>query len=145
MKRISFVALTVLLVMLLLAACGKEPEPEFDLDYGTSQLYTHEEMDEAILLIHMEFVTWDGCELHAIRYAGDEACTEENLQWLNELAEAREQELHFTQCIEFLSDFHSPVEESEADAWNHDYEYTDFQWWLGRTADGQWHLVTWGY
>ena len=26
-----------------------------------------------------------------------------------------------------------------------DKDYTDYQWWLGRTADGGWEIVTFGY
>jgi hypothetical protein len=145
MRRIRALLLAALLA-LVLAACGQADDPPaYDVDYGNSSLYTQKELEEAVLLIQMEFATWDGCEMHGIRYGGDETCTQENLDWLNELSESREQELQFTQCAMFLSDFHSPVEEHEADAWNHDYEYTDWQWWLGRTAEGQWVLMTWGY
>ena len=145
MKKTAAILLSILL-FLSLCACGNASDPpDYPIDYGSSQLYSREEMDAAILLIQMEFATWDGCEMHAIRYAGDAQCTSENLAWLNELAEAREQELSFTDCICFVSDFHSPVEEHEADAWNHDFEYTDWQWWLGHSADGEWTLMTWGY
>ena len=29
--------------------------------------------------------------------------------------------------------------------WEADKEYTDWEWWLARTADGGWQLLTWGY
>jgi D-alanyl-D-alanine carboxypeptidase len=45
--------------------------------------------------------------------------------------------------VEFLTDFHSPVEAEGA--WEPDHEYKDYQWWLGRTDDGGWEVVTWGY
>ena len=45
--------------------------------------------------------------------------------------------------IEFLTDFHSPVE--GGGAWEPDTEYTDYQWWLAREADGGWELLSWGY
>ena len=48
-----------------------------------------------------------------------------------------------TQCIEFLSDFNSPRE--GGGAWQADYEYNDWQWWLARTDGGSWQLLTWGY
>ena len=136
----------LLVACLALSACGKAAEsPAYPIELGSSRIFTQQELEDAVLLVQMEFATWDGCEMHRIAYAGDELCTQENLDWLNELSESREQELQFTQCAMFLSDFHSPVEEHEADAWNHDYEYTDWQWWLGRTAEGQWVLMTWGY
>ena len=114
--------------------------PEVAVDLGSSELYTQEERNDAVLLIKDKFATFDGCELHSIRYAGDEAVNEENLTWLNSLAEGAE----FTQVAEFLSDFHSPVEEGPY-AWEIDMEYKDYQWWLARKKDGAWKLVSWGY
>ena len=51
----------------------------------------------------------------------------------------------FTQVVEFLMDFHSPVKEEMPSAWTLDKEYADFQWWLSRTEDGDWEVATWGY
>ena len=143
----------LLVACLALSACGKAAEsPAYPIELGSSRLFTQQELEDAVLLVQMEFATWDGCEMHRIAYAGDELCTQENLDWLNELAAAREESdplgedrLQFTRCACFVSDFHSPVEEHEAEAWIHDYEYTDWQWWLGCTADGEWYLMTWGY
>ena len=45
--------------------------------------------------------------------------------------------------IEFLSDYHSPVD--AVGAWEPDTEYTDWQWWLARTEGGEWELMTCGY
>ena len=109
------------------------------IDYGTSDLYTEEDMDAAIKLIREEFDTWDGCEMHSIRYAGDEYNSKESLDWVNNLDDGYD----FTECIKFLSDFHTPKD--AAGAWEADTEYTDWNWWLGRTADGNWKLVNWGY
>ena len=116
-----------------------EPEEPVSIDYGRSYLFTEREMDHAIALILDEFDTWDGCEMHSIRYAGDECNSRRNVRWLNSLDGGR----RFTECIAFLSDFHSPVE--GGGAWEPDYEYTDWQWWLARTEDGEWELVSWGY
>ena len=113
-----------------------ESEPMIDL--GSSGLYTEEQMEDAVFEIKREFATWDGCELHSIRYAGDECNSEENVQWMNDLAG----EQKYEQCIEFLADFHSPVE--DGGAWEPDKEYTDYQFWLGQTEDG-WDLLTFGY
>jgi len=30
-------------------------------------------------------------------------------------------------------------------AWEPDAEYNDWQWWLARSADGGWDLLTWGF
>ena len=122
---------------------GRIPSHAAKLDYGTSDIYSQEEMDQAITEIKKEFENWDGCELHSVRYAGDECNSEENLKWLNSLVDGAE----YTQCIEFISDFHSPVleEQLKDTAWEPDEEYTDYQWWLARKDGGDWELVSWGY
>ena len=85
-----------------------------------------------------KFASFAGCELHALRYAGDECDSEENVKWVNELDEGKD----YVQAVEFLSDFHSSAEGGEA--WEKDAEYTDWQWWLAREAGGGWQLVSWG-
>ena len=118
---------------------GAVNETDVEIDYGTSEIFTPEELAEAAIQIKCTFAGWKGCELHSLRYAGDEADKEENLQWLNSLNE----EAGYTHVAEFLTDFHSPVEAEGA--WEPDQEYKDYQWWLGRTDDGGWEVVTWGY
>ncbi len=149
-------ALCILLafvVLTALAACGgtspdREPgdgpaienaAPEVGIDLGESAIYTQEDLRAAVLAIREEFAAFEGCELHRLRYAGDESCTEENLHWMNEL----NPDGGYTQVAEFLSDFRSPAEETGA--WEADREYTDWQWWLARTENGGWEILTWGY
>ena len=114
-------------------------EPTVAIDCGDSKLYTQAELEAAVEKIKTEFTDWEGCELHSIRYAGDENCTEENLKWMNEL----NADGNYTQVAEFLMDFHSPME--QIGAWEADREYTDYQWWLARSADGGWDILTFGY
>lgn len=109
------------------------------MDYGTSDIYTQDDMDQAVDRIYGEFNTWTGCEMHSIRYGGDEANNAENIAWLNDLREGK----NYTECIEFLTDFHSPVE--DRGAWEADTEYEDWQWWLARADGGEWELISWGY
>ena len=112
--------------------------PEVKIDYGTSALYTKEELDEAIVQIKCRFAAF-GCELHSLTYAGDGANNADNLKWMNEFDDDNE----YTQVCEFLSDFHAP--ENIELGWESDMEYTNWQWWLARTDDGGWQLMTWGY
>ena len=112
---------------------------EVMVDYGDSKTYAQADMDAAIALIKAEIAAWDGVKLHSVRYAGDEANSTENLAWLNGLKEGQS----YTQCIEFLTDIHSPVK--GGGAWMPDREYTDWQWWLARAEGGDWQIVSWGY
>ena len=118
---------------------GKATDPEVTVDLGESKLYTEDELLEAVVQIKCRFASFEGCELHSLTYAGDECSTEENIKWMNDLDEGQ----GYTQVVEFLSDFHSPVE--EFGAWDTDREYEDWQWWLARTEEGGWQLLTWGY
>ena len=113
--------------------------PEAVIDLSGSSLYTEAELKDAMLAIKCKFAAWRGCELHSIRYAGDEANSAENLAWLNSLAEGAE----YTQVAEFLMDFHTAPDIQ--DAWEPDHAYADYQWWLARSADGGWEIVSWGY
>ena len=140
-------------MIFVMSACGTKTTgtaPEVAIDLGSSSLYTQEELNTAVLLIRDKFATFAGCELHSIRYAGDDANNKENLEWLNSLREVRSNippkdvGKRYVQVTEFLSNFHSPVEEGPY-AWELDMEYKDYQWWLGRLDDGRWEIVSWGY
>ena len=141
-------------VLLALPSCAEkkhEPAPEVAIDLGSSSLYTQAELNAAVLMIREKFASFAGdCELHSVRYAGDEANNEENLEWLNSLRRVRSNMppkdvgKQYVQVAEFLSNFHSPVEEGPY-AWELDMEYKDYQWWLGRLEDGRWEIVSWGY
>lgn len=118
---------------------GAVNETDIDLDYGSSEIYTPEQLKEAAIQIKCTFAGWKGCELHSLRYVGDEADNAKNLEWLN----SHDENAEYTHAAEFLTDFHSPVEASGA--WDPDQEYKDYQWWLGLTEDGTWKVVDWGY
>lgn len=123
------------------AAASAQAQTEVAVDYGSSELFTKQDMDAAMDLIEQEFNTWEGCELHSISYTSDEECNSENIAWMNEQKGTENEQ--FTQCIKFLSTFHSPKE--GGGAWEADKEYTDYEWWLARAEGGEWTLVTWGY
>ena len=116
-----------------------ESAPEVEIDLSGSEIYTEDELYDAMLAVKCRFAAFPGCVLTAIRYAGDEANSEENLAWLNTLAEGR----GYTEVSEFLTDFHTLPDAPETMEPEHDY--TDFQWWLARTAEGGWDVVSWGY
>ena len=122
MKRVLALLLSMICILELIG-CRKKAL-EVTIDYGTSSIYTEEDMNAAIELIKKEFNTWDGCELHSISYSSDDECSESNIAWMNELEEANDAKETFTECIMFKSDFHSP--KKGGGAWNADEEYTDW-------------------
>ena len=109
------------------------------IDLGGSKLYSGEELQDAMLAVKCQFAAWEDCELHAIRYAGDDANNEKNLTWLNSLTEGA----NYTQAVELLMDFHTAPEAKGS--WEPDHDYKDYQWWLARAEDGDWEIVSFGY
>ncbi len=116
-----------------------EPYGSVLIDYGYSELFTEQELYETVIQIKCKFAEWEGCELRCIYYAGDESSTEENVAYLNYVAERED----FTRAAEFLLDFRTPAE--TATTLDPDTEYTGYQWWYGFTEDGSFELVTRGY
>ena len=98
------------------------------IDFSESSLYDITELQAAAALVTEQFAGFEGCTMTSLRYAGDDACSEENLRWMNSLKDGR----HFTQCAEFLSDFVSdgtnPVLEKQGNTW------TTSGGWPARTA-----------
>ena len=118
---------------------GAVNETEVDIDYGQTELFTREELEEAAVQIKCQFALWEGCEMHTLRYAGDECNTDENIAWINSLSDGGK---YFAVC-KFVCDFHSPKE--NAGAMNPDEEYRNYEFWLGKNEDGDLDLVSWGY
>ena len=83
---------------------GQVEPSDATVDYGTSALFTRSERRDAVYVLRAEFDTWPGCQLHSVRYAGDESDSPENLEWINSLGDGKT----YTACIEFLTDFHTP-------------------------------------
>jgi D-alanyl-D-alanine carboxypeptidase len=109
------------------------------IDYGNSDLYTLEELEEAAVQVKCQFASFAGCQLHTLRYAGDAYNTPEELASLNHGNKGEP----YTQVAKFLSDFDAPEEGSEV--WEPGEKINDYEWWLARTTNGGWQLVTWGY
>ena len=118
---------------------GAVNSTELTVDLGTSELYTEEELKEAAIQVKCRFAAFDGCEMKSLRYAGDACNSEDNIRWLNEMDEDNE----YVQVVEFLSDFH--VSEDAKTTFNAGEDYKDYQWWLARTEEGGWQLLSWGY
>ena len=136
-------AILCLMLTLLFVSCGKADTSEVEIDYGTSSLYSKEDMDAAMKVIRKQFRSFEGCELHSLSYISDETCSDpDTLAWMNDLRTEKDTKDPFTQCIAFDSSFRSP--ENGGGAWEANEEYT-WSWWLARSEGGKWKLMTWGY
>ena len=115
----------------------------YEVDYGTSAVYTKADIDAAVDAVMAEFGTWKGCTMKEIAYTDDDTCAS-NLEYANSLREDGTPE--FDQAMVLTSDFRSPsAAESEGTAWEPDTDYDGYTWTLGRTAGGAWVLVGWGF
>ena len=92
---------------------------------------------EAEQLVQNQIDSWEGCKLYSLQYAGD-LYSQNNLDYCNSLAGT---ENRYTQCAVFLTEFRSPLFGGGAWEANTVYNWT---WYLGKTAGGQWELITWG-
>lgn len=128
---ISSVALTLIIVFGCISLWPAS------IDYGASDIYSRQDMDEAIDLIKEEFYSWNGCKLYSINYAGDNFCQRE-LEYCNTLAK---EGVTYDECIVFRIQFRSPI--FGGGAWNSNFRY-DWSWYLARTEGGEWELLTWG-
>lgn len=117
---------------------GTAKTTDVKIDYGTSELFTEDELKEAAVQIKCMFASF-GCELQSLRYVGDETNNEENLARMNTIDEGK----NYTQVIEFVSDFHTPAEGT--DVFEGDKDIKDYSWWLARKDNGGWQLITWGF
>ena len=121
----------------------QEVSPTHEVDYGSSSLYSKEDIDAAVDAVMAEFNTWKGCTMKRIAFTDDRSCSEA-LTYCNEMREKDAPE--FDEAMLLTSDFHSPSEEeSKGTAWEPDKDYTDYTWTLARTNSGEWQLLTWGY
>ncbi|MBQ6067470.1 MAG: hypothetical protein IJK89_11700 [Clostridia bacterium] len=139
---------TVALLLLIVCLCGLSGCHTFDnakIDRGESAIYTEKEVEAALRVVKNQFRLWSlrGYEVHRIAYGGDEECNEKNLAWLNRLNASSGAKKPFTQCIMFVSEFHT-ADEYRGDGLTEDMEYTGWQWWLARTDGGRWKIVTYG-
>lgn len=134
MKK-KIICLLVFLISTITGCQDNIKAPEVKIDYGTSSIYTEEDMDAAIEVIKEKFNEFEGFEFHSISYTSDTESTGTKVNDKND---------NTLQHIAFKSDFHSP-KNGPVDGWNVDYEYTDWKWELIRNADGTWDLINWGF
>lgn len=106
------------------------------INYGISEIYSQEDMDDAIAVIKEKFSSWSGCKLYSIEYTSDEFC-ESELEYCNTL----DKDAMFSECIVFRTEFRSPI--FGGGAWDANSRYF-WSWFLARTDGGAWRLLTWG-
>ena len=99
MKKVIEMVVCCMLIVTLVG-CKNAVTTNVKIDYGTSAIYTKEDMDSAIDTIKETFKSFEGCELYTLSYSSDDVCRdEENIAWMNDLERANDNKQIFTQCV----------------------------------------------
>ena len=106
----------------------------------TSEIYSEKDLADAETAIKNKVKEWEvAIESFNIIYAGDEVSTEE-LEYCQSL------NADITECAVFISSFHIPEQDVEmAGAFEPNADIYGYSWYLGRTADGEWKVLTNGF
>ncbi len=130
---VAFVLLICILVIPLPPSVNKA-----EVDYRTSQIFTREDMDEAVAVLKEEYkgmAHFEGCRLDEIVYDGDEICT-------RELEDLKERNSDYDECILFKTySTRSMIQRFRGD-WSSEEDM--FIFWLGRKAGGNWEVINAG-
>ena len=66
----------IFILLFLLTACSQKNNladiSNVIVDYGNSEIFSHDKLDEGINTIKKEFLQWHGYTLHSIKYTSDE-------------------------------------------------------------------------
>ena len=109
------------------------------VDYGTSERFSREEMEEAVSMILEEFRTWEGYTLYEISYGSDERSLEE----FNYYAHWKDRS--YSDGIVFDSVFLTPMTDHPDMGFSARNIQSGYNWILLRTENGPWEIVTSGY
>ena len=127
------------------------------IDYGTSDHFTREDMDAAIAVILAEFSAphaadqydnlsgFVGFVLHEIRYTSDEYSRRDFETYGIQYGILDHQGQPYVDGIEFKSSFHTPMTDDGWTGFESSQSYSDYNWVLLKTQDGEWEIVTMGY
>lgn len=106
------------------------------INLGESNDYS---LQVAANIIAEEIGCWSGVKrVYDITYCGDELSAD-NLDYCKSLRER-----NYVRCAVFKSSFLTG-KSLESGGFNPNSRYDDWMWYLAKTDDGEWELLTWGY
>ena len=110
-----------------------------DVNLGNSDVLAEESLQSAANIILDEIGSWHSVKrVYDVTYCGDEKSAD-SLDYCIELGEK-----NYTECAVFKSNFLT-ANSVQSGGWNPNDVYTDWQWYLAKTENGEWELLTWGY
>ena len=119
-----------------------------EIDYGSSVLYTKDEMSPLIeqIVNVLMFRAKDGLEVYTIRFTSDEECSKyDELKMLNEQGRAQtgNPKLTYKEYIKFETDMKEPDDSQKSS--EPGMKHTGWGWWFAREEGGKWVLASQGY
>lgn len=136
MKKTRIFAL-LFIIMILLSGCTKNTE-NVKIDLGESEIYSQKDLNSTAEMILSEIGSWNSVKrVYTISYCGDDYSVNQ-LDYCNSLSDK-----NFTHCVVFESSFRTSSS-SGSGGFNPNSCY-EWEWWLAKTDDGEWELLTWGY
>jgi len=111
---------------------------EYEIDYGTSDIYSDEDLESAVSSIMDTFNNeWEiKCEMKKITYLWDKKANDE-LDYCKDL------DPEIEECVVFTSNFHIPDTDIQmAGAFEPNSDMSDWTWYLGRANGWEWKVLT---
>ena len=128
--------LLMMILALLVSACGKGTVSDVCIGRQYSGIYTQKDVDDAIQLAINYFRNeFEGCKLLEIAYVGDEEWTAFE-EWADQYG--------VDQVIILVSSFETGPDGGDGSL-NPNDTYRNWQWVLGRSNGGKWKHLTHGY
>lgn len=134
MKKLTVLLITVLTV-LTLCSCTNDVS-KVSIDYGTSEIFTQQDREEAVEEIIAHFKNWSsGFTLYTISYAGDRLSQ-------NELEYQQQQNEWVKECAVFYTSFMTPERDT---GFVPEQVHSGWKYILGRADTGSWHIIGRGH
>lgn len=140
MKKSKIIAIvaSVSIAIILIVAIGVGLYTQMhspDIDYGTSSIYTEDDIQAAFNAVDAKLEEWDAVlSMEMFNYTDDEEITMRTRYYEN---------LDFTydEYIVIETEFWTNGKESPFETYSY---YFDYSWQLGRRTDGEWEIITHG-
>ena len=114
----------------------KSEDEEYDVDLGTSELFSKDSLEAAVLNIMNEFYQWDiKVDVKSLAYLWDEKAISE-LDYCKSLDES------IDECVVFTSNFHTSEDSGVLEP---NTDINDYTWYLGRQTNWDWIILTRGF
>lgn len=137
--KIIIVAVVALACAVLFLCINHNNTEHTTVNLGESDVLSEESLQSAANVILDEIGGWDSVKkVYDVTYCGDEISAD-NLDYCKELGEKS-----YVQCAVFKSSFLT-ANSARSGGLNPNDHYDDWMWYLAKTDDGEWELLTWGY